>query len=149
MIKINQATIHHLDQLVQLFDAYRVWYRMPSDKTTAAQFLEDRIVAKESIIYLAFEDDKAVGFTQLYPLFSSTRMKRMWLLNDLFVEETYRGKGISKQLINAAKALVRETGAAGILLETEKSNNIGNQLYPATDFKLEGNNFYFWTNTNS
>ena len=72
-------------------------------------------------------------------------MKRLWLLNDLYVNEAYRGRGISKQLINAAKDLARSTDAAGVLLETEPSNIIGNRLYPATDFELEENNFYFWT----
>lgn len=147
MIKIEQATADHLEQLSPLFDAYRVWYRQASDFATARQFLSDRISQKESIIYMAFDDGLAVGFTQLYPLFSSTRMKRLWLLNDLYVNETHRGKGISKQLIDAAKDLARRTEAAGILLETEQSNLIGNQLYPAMDFELEENNFYFWTNT--
>ncbi|MFT5166694.1 MAG: GNAT superfamily N-acetyltransferase [Saprospiraceae bacterium] len=147
MIKIEQANADHLENLVPLFDAYRVWYRQPSDLSTAKQYLKDRIAQKESIIYLAFDGDQAVGFTQLYPLFSSTRMKRLWLLNDLYVDETYRGKGISKQLINAAKDLARHTDAAGVLLETEQSNIIGNRLYPAMDFELEENNFYFWTKT--
>ena len=147
MIKIEEANTDHLEKLVRLFDAYRVWYRQPSDLSTAKQFLKDRIVKKESIIYIALDGDQLVGFTQLYPLFSSTRMKRLWLLNDLYVDEAYRGKGVSKQLINAAKDLAHHTNAAGILLETEKSNTIGNQLYPAMDFELESNNFYFWTKT--
>ena len=95
-----------------------------------------------------YENDKnqLVGFTQLYPIFSSTRMQRMWLLNDLFVHADHRGKGISKALIEKAKELARSNNAAGILLETEKNNDIGNQLYPSVGFELEGNNFYFWTN---
>ena len=144
--KIYQAGLDHLSELVNLFDAYRVWYRKPSDKATAVNFLTERIEQKESIIYVAESDGKLVGFTQLYPLFSSTRMKRMWLLNDLFVDANYRGRGISKALINAAKELAQSTNACGVLLETEKSNTIGNNLYPATGFELESNNFYFWTN---
>jgi GNAT superfamily N-acetyltransferase len=147
MIKIEQANTNHLEKLTRLFDAYRVWYRQPSDLSTAKQFLKDRITQKESIIYIALDGDQLVGFTQLYPLFSSTRMKQLWLLNDLYVDEAYRGQGVSKQLINAAKDLTRLTNAAGILLETEKSNTIGNHLYPAMDFELESNNFYFWTKT--
>lgn len=146
MVRIQQAKIEHLEKLIELFDAYRVWYRKPSDKTTARSFLKERIIKEESIVYMAFDGDDAIGFTQLYPLFSSTRMKRMWLLNDLFVAKEHRGKGISKQLINAAQDLARKTNAAGVLLETEKSNDIGNRLYPATGFELEENNFYFWTN---
>ena len=73
-------------------------------------------------------------------------MKRMWLLNDLYVSPEHRGNGISKLLIEAAQSLAQSTEAAGVLLETEKSNEIGNKLYPRMGFELEENNFYFWSN---
>lgn len=88
-----------------------------------------------------------VGFVQLFPIFSSTRMKRYWLLNDLFVNQNYRGKGFSKELLQAAKSLCKTSDACGILLETGKSNDVGNKLYTACGFELyESVNFYEWTN---
>ncbi len=145
---IRKVTIDDLPQLSNLFDCYRVFYKKQSDIAAGNNFLRERIINKESEIFVAESDDgKLVGFTQLYPLFSSTRMQRLWLLNDLYVPEDYRGKGISKQLIEAAKQMAKDTNACGLLLETAKTNTIGNQLYPATDFALEENsNFYFWTN---
>ncbi len=147
-MKIIQADTSHIDQVVDLFDAYRVWYRKESNKSSAKNFLLQRMKNGESIIY-ACEDEKGqlIGFTQLYPIFSSTRMKRMWLLNDLFVDPNFRGKGISKMLINQAKDLCKKTNACGVLLETEKTNDIGNKLYPAIGFELEENNFYYWNNS--
>lgn len=98
---------------------------------------------------MAWEGEMAVGFVQLFPLFSSTRLARYWLLNDLFVHPDQRGKGVSKALIERAKVLSRETNACGMYLETGKDNNIGNKLYPATDFKLmDSVNFYEWTEEN-
>lgn len=147
-MKIIQAEMAHLDQIVDLFDAYRVWYRKESNKEMARDFLTERIKNKESIIYACEnEQGKLIGFTQLYPIFSSVRMKKMWLLNDLFVDPNFRGQGISKMLINQAKDLCKKTNACGVLLETESTNDIGNNLYPATGFELEENNFYFWTNS--
>jgi len=145
---IREASIADVPELVKLFDAYRVWYRKCSDITTAEKFLTNRLTNKESIVFLAEEDNKAIGFTQLYPIFSSVRMHKMWLLNDLYVDEAYRGRGHSKRLISAAKNLCKKTTACGILLETETSNEIGNRLYPSEGFHLESNNFYFWTNKN-
>jgi len=145
-MEIVQAGLGDLEAVAKLFDAYRVWYRMPSDIEGGKSFLAGRILQKESIIYLAkAENGEAVGFTQCYPLFSSTRMKRLWLLNDLFVHPEFRGQGISKLLIGRVQELAQQTNAAGVLLETEKSNDIGNKLYPQTGFHLEENNFYFWT----
>ena len=86
-----------------------------------------------------------VGFVQLYPIFSSTRMKKLWLLNDLFVDENHRGKGISKQLIKQCKDLCNDTGACGLILETAKTNTTANNLYVKTDFILDENhNYYSW-----
>jgi len=146
MIEIKKATLEHLAELVNAFEAYRVWYRKEADLPKATEFLKERIENNESVIFLALEQNKVLGFTQLYPLFSSTRMKRLWLLNDLFVHPEHRGKGISKSLINEAKELCKQTNGCGVMLETEKNNDIGNNLYPATEFKLNTeHNFYEWS----
>jgi len=148
MISIRQATIDDLDEVSNLFNLYRIFYRKESDIEGAKIFLRDRMLHDESVIYVAEENKKLVGFTQLYPQFSSTRMKNAWLLNDLYVLKEYRGKGISKQLIEKAKQLAKDTNSAGLSLETEKTNIIGNQLYPSVGFIIsDKTNFYWWANT--
>lgn len=145
MITIKRATLDDLESIAPLFDAYRVFYRKESDLEAASTFIKERITESESIIYLAFSGNEAVGFTQLYPIFSSTRLKRVWLLNDLYVDKNHRGKGISKMLLERSKRLTIDTDAAAVILETEKSNTIGNQLYPFAGFTLEDDvNHYYW-----
>jgi GNAT superfamily N-acetyltransferase len=149
IINIQKATINHLEDLAQIFDLYRIFYKKESDIEQAKQFLKARLENNESVIYIAFDnqEEQIVGFVQLYPLFSSTRMQRLWLLNDLYVKQEYRNTGISKMLIEASKTLCIETNACGLMLETAKDNTVGNQLYPATDFVLDTeHNFYFWDN---
>jgi GNAT superfamily N-acetyltransferase len=139
---IIRAEMEHLPALTDLFEGYRAFYEKAADRVGAEAFLAARIRHAESVIFMAYEGEQAVGFTQLYPLFSSTRMKRLWLLNDLFVAPEHRGKGYSKALLEHAKAFGAETGACEIMLETAKSNTIGNSLYPATGFQL--NTDYNW-----
>ena len=144
-MKIRNATIEDIDQLSSLFDSYRVFYRKPSDKKAATEFLKERLQQADSEIFVAADQNELKGFVQLYPLFSSTKMCKMWLLNDLFVDQKSRGQGISKKLIEQAKELVKTSGAKTMFLETEKTNKIGNQLYPVTGFKLnEESNYYEW-----
>ena len=144
---IRKTTIQDLRQLAELFDQYRIFYHKDSDIPAAEKFLKERIQKQDSEIFVAENDGKLVGFVQLYPIFSSTRMKRYWLLNDLYVNENYRGKDFSKQLIEVSKQLAKSTDASGILLETGKSNDIGNQLYPSCGFEMyDSVNFYEWTN---
>lgn len=142
----KKATPADLLQIANLFDRYRVWYGKPSDLEGGLRFLSERMEKEESVLFFV-EDEQgnALGFTQLYPIFSSTRMKRMWLLNDLFVLADARGKGISKLLIKAAQDHCRATGGCAVTLETQKTNDIGNNLYPATGFVLNREqNFYEW-----
>ena len=147
MKNTRKATIQDLPQLAELFDQYRVFYHKESDIPAAESFLKERIEKADSEIFVAEREGDLVGFVQLYPLFSSTRMKRYWLLNDLFVNENYRGKGFSKELIEETKELAKSTDACGVLLETGKSNEVGNKLYPSCGFELYDEvNFYEWTN---
>jgi GNAT superfamily N-acetyltransferase len=143
---VRKADINDIEQLSKLFDEYRIFYRKDGDLLGAKNFLTDRIINKESEIFVAVNDEKLLmGFIQLYPLFSSTRMKRLWLLNDLYVNEKYRGKEVSVALMNEAKVFATKTHSAGLIIETEKSNTIGNTLYPKVGFELDvEHNFYFW-----
>ncbi|RPD99629.1 GNAT family N-acetyltransferase [Aureibaculum marinum] len=143
----RKATQQDLESLSQAFNSYRMFYQKKADVKAAYDFLLERICNNDSEIYVALNDDKyVVGFIQLYPLLSSTRMKKYWLLNDLFVVAECRGQGISVKLIEMAKDLVRSTNACGMYLETEKRNKIGNNLYSRSGFKLMDDvNFYEWT----
>ena len=142
----RKATSKDVEHLSELFNAYRMFYQKASAIQSAKTFLEDRISNKDSEIFVAQNTtNKLVGFVQLYPVFSSARMKKFWLLNDLFVHPEFRGNGISIGLIQKAKDLVLESKACGMYLETEKSNLIGNALYPKTGFELNTSvNFYEW-----
>ena len=144
---IRAATSNDLDQLTELFHGYRAFYGKPrQDK--AGEFLQSRLRERDSEIFVSDVNGILTGFVQLYPLFSSTRLARYWLLNDLFVHADHRGSGYSKALIERAKKLCRDTDACGMYLETGKDNDIGNSLYPSAGFELlDEVNFYEWATT--
>ena len=137
-ITVRRAGLEDLDGLARLFDAYRQFYHQPSDPVGARAFLEARMVAGESVALIAvMEDGRVAGFTQLYPLFSSTRMARLWLLNDLFVVAEYRRTGVADALMAAAEAHARDDGAAAIVLETTEDNAGAQALYERRGWALE------------
>jgi GNAT superfamily N-acetyltransferase len=136
-ISIYQATINDLTQLVPLFDAYRVFYKQTSDKEGAEKFLFERFEHGESVIFMAKDNEEAVGFTQLYPIFSSVSMQRLWLLNDLFVMEQGRRKGIAEKLMKAAKDFATLTRAKGLTLSTAIDNHDAQRLYERLGYKKD------------
>ena len=144
-MQVRDAKLSDLKNLSVLFNSYRMFYGKESDIRVAEEFLRSRIENKDSKIFICEFNNELSGFVQLYPIFSSTRVSKYWLLNDLFVDINKRGKGYSKLLIERSKELVIESKACGMMLETEKSNDIGNLLYPSTGFKKNDLcNFYEW-----
>ena len=128
-LTVRQATVADLDLLVPLFDAYRQFYRQPSDAGRAHRFLLDRFEHNQSVIFLAFDEGTAVGFTQLYPSFSSGALARIFVLNDLFVEQTCRRRGAASALLAAAAQYGRAVGAIRLVLSTETGNLGAQALY--------------------
>jgi hypothetical protein len=90
---IRRAKKKDIEKLSVLFDKYRIFYKQQSDIDNARSFLKKANEKKESVIFVAEERKELIGFTQLFPIFSSVSMKRTWLLNDLYVNEKARGIG--------------------------------------------------------
>ncbi|SMG34575.1 GNAT family N-acetyltransferase [Sphingobacterium psychroaquaticum] len=134
---IRRASIDDLADIVPLFDAYRIFYGQASDLERARLFLDARLNNQESIIFIAYQDDRAVGFTQLYPTYSSVRTHKSWILNDLYVAATARKTGIGESLINSAIAFAKADGTDVIQLETQIDNSVAQGLYLKMGFVLQ------------
>ena len=122
-MKVIAATAQHLDQLAPLFNGYRMFYKQADNMDGARRFLSERFDKKDSIIFLALtENGDGIGFTQLYPSFSSVAMQRTYILNDLFVLENFRGKRVGETLMEHAKGFAIKEASRGLTLETDVSN---------------------------
>ncbi|MGD9854165.1 MAG: N-acetyltransferase family protein [Planctomycetaceae bacterium] len=130
-IEILRATSAHIDALVPLFDAYRQFYGQSPDESGSRPFLAQRMQRHQSAIFLALQDSRGCGFTQLYPAFSSVAMRPIWILNDLFVAEDARRQGVAKQLMQTAVEFARSNGAKRLVLATGLSNHAAQALYEA------------------
>ena len=139
---LRRATLDDLDAVAPLFDAYRQFYSQPSDLQRARDYLQERMTLGESVVLLAQRDGDVVGFTQLYPIFSSVRTTRTWLLNDLFVAESARRFGVARALLDAAASFAREQGAAGLMLETMADNAPARALYRAAGWHEDATQWY-------
>lgn len=141
-ISTHRAGPADLDALALLFDAYRQFYGQPADLPRARQWLRDRLRFGESVVLVAARDGKAVGFVQLYPMYSSVRTARTWILNDLYVDAAARRGGIARTLLDAAADFARADGAAGISLETTRDNAPARALYRAAGWGEDETQWY-------
>jgi peptide chain release factor 1 len=139
---ISRAGPADLDALALLFDGYRQFYGQPTDLPRARQWLRERLRFGESVVLVARRGGGAVGFVQLYPMFSSVRTAKTWILNDLFVEAGARRRGVARALLDAAAAFAREDGAIGISLETSQDNAAARALYRAAGWNEDATQWY-------
>ncbi|MGI9547049.1 MAG: GNAT family N-acetyltransferase [Flavobacteriaceae bacterium] len=145
MVNIIRASTSHLEDVVPLFDQYRVFYEQPSNEAAAKLFLNDRLQNDECIIYLAQINGASVGFILLYTSFSSVSMLPIFILNDLFVSDHYRNQGIGELLLNKAKEVCRGKNYKGLALETA-TDNPAQKLYEKLGWVKDTHCFhYFWT----
>lgn len=142
-MEIRRASIDDLPHLVPLYDGYRQFYRQPSDPLLAERFLRDRLTRGDSVIFLAEDDSRPLGFTQLYPIFSSISAGPAWVLNDLFVAPGARKSGIGRALLERARTHGLETGARWLSLSTERTNVTAQRLYESLGW-LRENEYYHY-----
>ena len=126
---VRQATVDDVEQLVPLFDAYRQFYGRTSDAAAARAFLLARFANRESTLFIAHEGDTAIGFAHLYPSFSSVSLARIFILNDLFVQEQARRTGVASSLLSAAASFAVSLGAVRLSLSTALTNDAAHALY--------------------
>jgi ribosomal protein S18 acetylase RimI-like enzyme len=138
------AQIEHLENLAKLFDQYRGFYNQISDLDAARQFLSERFDEHDSVIFVSEDNQAITGFIQLYPSFSSVSMKRIWILNDLFVAEAYRRQGVAQLLMDAAERYALNTGAVRIVLATQITNTVAQKLYESRNY-VRDHDFYHYT----
>ena len=134
MLQIIKCNEGHCDELSILFNDYRIFYGQNSDMESARGFINERLTKNDSAIFAAFEKNIMCGFVQLYPSFSSVAMKRTYYLNDLFINVTFRRKGIAKALIEKSIEFAKDNSAARITLCTQMENDAAKNLYIKSGF---------------
>lgn len=139
----RRATISDLPRLVPLFDAYRQFYRQPPDLLRAEAFLRERLLEGDSVIFLADEAGTGLGFTQLYPTFSSVRTAPAWVLNDLYVAPAARGTGVAEALMRRARRHAEETGACYLELMTARDNLVAQRLYERLGWRRDDEYYHY------
>lgn len=136
-LQIQRATSHELADLVPLFAGYLRFYGKPAEPARIASFLGDRLKGGQSVVFLAYRGEQALGFVQLYPTFSSLALAPAWILNDLYVAPQARGSGAGKALMDAARGLAAETGASELQLQTARDNHVAQRLYERLGYQRD------------
>ena len=138
---IEQCTNHHLSRLAEIFNDYRIHFGQESDLVGSTAFLEERLLKNQAVVFVAIdeESDEYMGFTLLYPMYTSLKIKSTWTLNDMFIADKYRKFGVASKLLEKVKEFGSETamkragqpselGPAYVFLASDDSSFITGQV---------------------
>jgi ribosomal protein S18 acetylase RimI-like enzyme len=143
---IQQATLNDLSKLAPVFNDYRVHFNKSGDVVATNSFLQQLLIKSQAIVFIAIDEEttEIMGFTLLYPMFSSLKLQSTWTLNDMYVVEKYRKYGVASQLLVHVKAFGIETKVAWIMLKTGIENIKAQALYEKFGFHKDQEHLYYY-----
>ena len=133
-LEIAPIAPEELDELLPLIAAYQRFYEVEKvdDDRNRAFFRRFLAPSEDGLILGARSAGRLVGYACLYWHFSSLEACESVLMNDLFVDESARGQGVGRALIEAATAVAREREVPFVEWSTAPDNKTAQRLYDST-----------------
>lgn len=132
-LEIGPIAAEEFERLLPLIAAYQRFYEVeePDEERNRSFFRRFLAPSDDGLLLGARSGEQILGYACLYWHFSSLEAAETVLLNDLFVEEEARGRGIGRALIEASAAVARERGAPYLEWSTAPDNRTAQRLYDA------------------
>jgi ribosomal protein S18 acetylase RimI-like enzyme len=126
----NIETIVSMMQEFYAIDGYPI--SIDVSKALFQEFISNENLGKA---WLIFSDNEIVGYIILTFVFSFEYQGRIAFLDELYVTETARGKGIGSKAIEFVKTESHKLSLKLIYLEVEPHNENAQKLYLANGFE--------------
>lgn len=97
------------------------------------EFISDENLGKAWLIY---SEDELVGYVILTFVFSFEYGGKIAFLDELYIKEIARGKGIGNTTIQFIKEQIKHLNVKLLYLEVENHNENAQKLYLANDFEV-------------
>lgn len=133
-VEIAPIAVEEFEQLLPLIAAYQRFYEVEEiDEERNRTFFRRFLAPSEDGLLLgARSEGRLVGYACLYWHFSSLEACECVLMNDLFVDESVRGQGVGRALIEATAEVARERGVPFVEWSTAPDNHTAQRLYDST-----------------
>ncbi len=133
-VEIAPIAPEELEELLPLIAAYQDFYEVEKvdDDRNRAFFRRFIAPSEDGLILGARSAGRLAGYACLYWHFSSLEACESVLMNDLFVDESARGRGVGRALIEATAEVARRRGALSLEWATAPGNRTAQRLYDST-----------------
>ena len=137
MTTFKPLEISDISIITQMMQDFYAIDNYPMDvevaKTLFQEFISNEHLGKS---WLMYSENEIVGYIILTFIFSFEYSGKIAFVDELFIKETARGKGIGKEAIQFIQAEVPKLSLKLLYLEVEPHNENAQKLYLAHDFEL-------------
>lgn len=137
IVKADLSLPAHAEATIQLMDAYALDPMGGSQGLSnyvKANLLTELAKIKSAHVILAFVDAKPAGLIICLEGFSTFACKPLLNIHDAIVTLPYRGRGLSKLLLQKAEAIALDLGCCKLTLEVLEGNHIAQAAYKSFGF---------------
>ena len=137
MISFKPLEIADIEVITQMMQDFYAIDNYPMDvevaKNLFQEFITNEHLGKSWLIY---SENEIVGYIILTFIFSFEYGGKIAFVDELFIKETARGKGIGKEAIQFIQREAPKLSLKLLYLEVEPHNENAQKLYLAHDFEL-------------
>ena len=149
---IRKAAVADAPQVVELIGEFAAFEKLEREFRITESDLTEVVFGAKAFVYLlvAASENRLSGFALLYPKFASFRGERSLYLEDLYVRQNERGKGLGLALLKAAAKFAQANGFRRLDWQALKWNTSAIEFYRKigaesddgnVNFRLIGKNF--------
>ena len=145
MIELRRALQEDIPSILELVKSLALFEKAPEEVTATIQDYIENGFGEYPIFFcfLAYYNGELAGFSLWYYRFSTWKGKRFYL-EDLYVKDDYRGKGIGQELIEACIEEARRTKCTGMMWQVLDWNTPAIEFYKKYNASFDGE----WLNVN-
>ena len=128
---VRPAEAEDRPQLLQLIKGYFAFYRTPFPAESKMEAMLDLLDQDPTrgVQLVAEADGRLQGFASLYACFDTLVADRILVMNDLYVDPSFRNGGIGAALFDASLAYATASGYARLDWVTAEDNRDAQRFY--------------------
>ena len=137
MIQFRPLTTSDIDIIVQMMQEFYAIDNYPIDAEISKKLFHE-FIADENLgkAWLILSDNEIIGYVILTFIFSFEYQGKIAFLDELYLSEKARGKGIGNQAVAFIIERSKKLSLKLIYLEIENHNQNAQKLYIASGFEL-------------
>lgn len=137
MVQFSSLQLHNINNITQMMSDFYAIDNYPIDievsKKLFQEFIHNENLGKA---WLILDDEEIVGYIILTFVFSFEYGGKIAFIDELYIKEIARGKGIGNETIEFIKSESTKLSLKLLYLEVENHNEKAQKLYLAHDFAI-------------